>query len=59
MDNKDILTQPVDLPEGEGFNTVHQSVVGAVNELHAELSSAKQAASEAHCLHQQRSGDRC
>ena len=44
MDNKDILTQPVDLPEGEGFNTVHQSVVGAVNELHAELSSAKQSA---------------
>lgn len=47
MENKDILTQPVDLPEGEGFNTVHKSVVGAVNELHSELSSAKQSASEA------------
>lgn len=47
MENKDILVQPVDLPEGEGFNTVHKSVVGAVNELHAELSSAKQSASEA------------
>ena len=47
MENKEILTQPVDLPEGEGFNTVHKSVVGAVNELHSELSSAKQSASEA------------
>ena len=46
MDNE-ILTQPVDLPEGEGFNTIHKSVVGAVNELNAQLSAAKQSASEA------------
>lgn len=47
MENNEIYTQPVDLPEGEGFNTVHKSVVGAVNELHSELSAAKQSASEA------------
>lgn len=37
----------ITIPNYNGFNTVHQTVVGAVNEIYADLSCARRAASEA------------